>query len=221
MAADETTANLTRGSYSVDITFSKLEHAYDKNLIILDVPKEKSATGKNATPLTSVTNPLVYIIDIQRLKQVITITGLLLDEKESSALTKIDQLESIMSGSGEVTLTWKVGSTTITKYGNIIKTTITEAPGRIGDSFLTGVTTSTSSGKLVDSNATFSTEGVAVDASVVNITDNTFTRVSSIDSETQLTLDTDIFTSGESYQVGLSSKTQSIMLQFGVGTFRG
>lgn len=64
-----------------------------------------------------------------------------------------------------------------------------------------GTTTATTSNKLVDSGAAFSTAAVAIGDIVVNTTDGTFALVSAIDSETQLTIDTDIMASGEDYQI--------------------
>lgn len=61
-------------------------------------------------------------------------------------------------------------------------------------------TTSTSSGKLIDSTASFLTT-VRVGDTVNNITDTTSATVSAIDSNTQITLSTDIFTSGEQYTI--------------------
>lgn len=70
------------------------------------------------------------------------------------------------------------------------------------DGVSTGTTTSTSSGKLIDTGATFQTDGVTKGMQVFNTTDSTTALVSSVDSETQLTLSSDIFTIGESYEVG-------------------
>ena len=133
MAADTTTANLTNGTYSLDINCYKIEHDYVKDLIILPVPK--STDSKNVSPVTSKANPLVYNIDILQLKQVVTLTGYLLEEPTTgtTSLVKKDQLEAMQSTAGEITLTWKVGTTTITKYGNIIKCKVSEVPMRIGD----------------------------------------------------------------------------------------
>ncbi len=133
MVADTTTANLAGSGYSVDIKCYKIEHDYVKELIILPVPKSTDPT--NLTPVTNVQNPKTYNIDIQQLKQVITLTGYLLEEPTSgtTALVKKDQLEAMLSTAGSVTLTWKVGTTTITKKGNIIKSKVSEVPMRIGD----------------------------------------------------------------------------------------
>ena len=140
MAADKTTANIktSNGTYSVDITCYKIEHDYLKDLIILPVPKSEDA--KNKSPVTNVKNPLVYNIDIQQLKQVITLTGYLLEEPTTgtTSLVKKDQLEAMQSVElkefgGPLILTWAIGTTTITKYGNIIKCKVSEVPMLIGD----------------------------------------------------------------------------------------
>ena len=65
----------------------------------------------------------------------------------------------------------------------------------------TGTTTSTTANKLVDSGATFSTDGIIVGAWVWNTTDDTYAEVTAIDSETTLSIDADIMVSGEGYKV--------------------
>lgn len=64
-----------------------------------------------------------------------------------------------------------------------------------------GTTDGTTADKLVDSTETFQTDNVQVGAWVTNTTDNTRTRVSAVDSETQLSLEDDIFESGENYEL--------------------
>jgi len=64
-----------------------------------------------------------------------------------------------------------------------------------------GAATSTSTGKLADSAATFVTNGVLAGDKVKNLTDKTETMVTSVDSETQLTLADDRFTKDEAYVV--------------------
>jgi len=54
--------------------------------------------------------------------------------------------------------------------------------------------------KLIDSGQTF-TKTVSVGDSVTNTTDSTSTTISAIDSDTQLTVKNDIFTSGETYTI--------------------
>ena len=65
-----------------------------------------------------------------------------------------------------------------------------------------GTATSDSANKLIDSSATFKTDGVAIGMLVENVTDGTYGFVLSVDSETQLTLDSDLFPDGdEDYEV--------------------
>jgi uncharacterized phage protein gp47/JayE len=67
---------------------------------------------------------------------------------------------------------------------------------------LTGVNTSVSASKLIDSSATFQTTGVKKGDIVKNTTASTTAMVVSVDSETQLTLNTDIFTAtGQNYEI--------------------
>jgi len=64
-----------------------------------------------------------------------------------------------------------------------------------------GTATSTSANHLVDTAATFVTNGVAVGHIVANITDQTFATVITVNSETDLTLSADIFVNTEAYTV--------------------
>ena len=68
------------------------------------------------------------------------------------------------------------------------------------DPSATGTATSTSSFKLVDFLGEF-LDDAGVNDVVVNTTDNTETRVVSVDSGSQITLQDDIFTSGDSYKI--------------------
>lgn len=63
-----------------------------------------------------------------------------------------------------------------------------------------GTTDGVAANKLIDSGQNFLTT-VEVGMSVKNTTDTTSTIVASVDSDTQLTLDDDIFISGENYQI--------------------
>jgi len=64
-----------------------------------------------------------------------------------------------------------------------------------------GTTTSYLLNNLVDTAATFETNGIAVGDYVHNTTDDTWAQVTGVFSETRLTLDSDIMASGESYTV--------------------
>ena len=69
---------------------------------------------------------------------------------------------------------------------------------------VSGTTDGVSANKLLDSGATFSSDGVLVGDTVQNTTDDTSAIVLEILSETYLALDGDIFVSGEEYIVGPS-----------------
>jgi hypothetical protein len=68
---------------------------------------------------------------------------------------------------------------------------------------LTGTATDTIVNKLVDSTATFISDNITTGDVIYNTTDATSAAVVSVDSETELTLDADIFVSGESWSYGL------------------
>ena len=73
--------------------------------------------------------------------------------------------------------------------------------GVLVDSAATGTTAN----KLVDSGATFVTDGVAVGDAVYNDTDDTLALVTAVDSETQLSLSADIMANLEEYRVTAAS----------------
>ncbi len=64
-----------------------------------------------------------------------------------------------------------------------------------------GTTDSTTSNKLEDSGADFSTDGVQANDIVWNTTDNTSTRVTAVDDSDTLSVADDIFVSGEKYVI--------------------
>lgn len=80
------------------------------------------------------------------------------------------------------------------------------------DHHSTGTTTATTASKLVNANAEFIKDGVAVDDFVKNVTDGTTTTVSAVDSKTQLSLNADIFTSGQLYEVTISTGEPTAVL---------
>jgi len=67
-----------------------------------------------------------------------------------------------------------------------------------------GTTTSTSASKLVDSTASFTSNASGKIA--INTTDGTYATISAVDSGTILSVDTDIFTSGEGYEIKTALK---------------
>ena len=122
--ADSQTATITGSEgTTVDILLTKqVEFAMDKQLSILAIPKQSP--------------PLTYNIDLQRLKEVINISGTLLDTNAVSSKTKLDNLRTIMQASGKCTLAWGAGSE-FSYEGNIIKLASKQMAGRIEDAAAT------------------------------------------------------------------------------------
>ena len=77
----------------------------------------------------------------------------------------------------------------------------------------TGTATGTTANKLIDAGQNF-TSTVTVGDVVGNVTDETYARVSVIDSDTELTLDQDIMETGEDYQIGPDFVDVDNILQF-------
>lgn len=90
---------------------------------------------------------------------------------------------------------------TAARNHNISSTSSSDAGTLVSSGTATGGSTTT----IVDSGATFVSDGVAVDDSVVNDTNSDYSIVESVDSETQLTVIESIdslgFNSGDSYRV--------------------
>ena len=71
-----------------------------------------------------------------------------------------------------------------------------------GATFATGTNTTATANKLIDSGASFQTAEIVVGSKVKNQTDTTWSYVTSVDSQTQLTLNDDIFlATAKSYKV--------------------
>lgn len=84
-------------------------------------------------------------------------------------------------------------------------------------SILFGTATSTSTGKLIDTGATFTAITGAATAGdfVWNHTDQTHTTIVSVDSETQLTLASDIFTINEEYSIEIGDLVAKYSYELG------
>ena len=76
-----------------------------------------------------------------------------------------------------------------------------------------GSTTATTSNKLVDSTASFITDGIQIDDKVKNLVDGEVTTVSGIDSETTLSLSADKFVSGQAYAVSANIYVKLLSLE--------
>lgn len=80
-----------------------------------------------------------------------------------------------------------------------------------GSTVLTGLATSTSSGKLVCNTVNFITSGVRIGNEVRNGTDGTSALVTSVEGVNTLTLSGDIFTSGEGFTLNIASENDFLL----------
>tara|TARA_Y100000768_G_C23836397_1_gene613952 strand:- start:180 stop:683 length:504 start_codon:yes stop_codon:yes gene_type:complete len=80
-----------------------------------------------------------------------------------------------------------------------------------------GTTTAGTANKLTDSSATFETDGVAIGDIVHNSTDNTYTTVTAIDSETVLTVGTTVPTAKAYFIHSATSSKSQLVSCVGIG----
>ncbi len=85
--------------------------------------------------------------------------------------------------------------------GSYVKTYNYETQKLI-NTITTGITDGTTSSKLVDSTADFVTDNIEIEMTAKNLTDSTQTTIVAIDDLNTLSLDDDIFISGEDYELG-------------------
>ena len=121
MAATNYNVNVKQGTNSVDIMIIMIEHNFDKLIQDISVPDKSSV-------------PNTWLVDLRRLKEVITVTGWLQDESSSSGLNKKNILRTILQTAGTMTLSWGTGVNVQSYIVNIIKGSIKEQLGRITDS---------------------------------------------------------------------------------------
>lgn len=79
-----------------------------------------------------------------------------------------------------------------------------------GATVKSGTATSTSAGKLVNTNTSFISDGVVIGAIVHNTTTNTYATVTAV-TATQLTLSEDIFVSGNAYTVNTLAESDFLL----------
>jgi len=88
-----------------------------------------------------------------------------------------------------------------------------------------GVATATTTDKLVDTGGEFVYNEVAVGMGIINTTDTTYCSVGAVDSATTLSVDVDIFASGEGYSIYKDGdlmtwdESSDIIVTFQIGEF--
>jgi len=109
-------ATITKsGIAAVPILIKDVKHNFDKQLGILSQPKQNP--------------PLTYVIDVGRLKEVVTITGFLLDESGDSYHAKKRRVRDIVQSTGTMTIAWDSNDTDQPYTVNILKAEISEGIG--------------------------------------------------------------------------------------------
>lgn len=114
------------GQTSVEIWTTKLDHNTEKPIVNIPIPRQKASMDAEDTPST-------YLIDIGRVKEVISIQGMLIDDATTSAQERKTNLLKIIYYERSCTISWGTGSRAQTYTGNINKVMITETPGIIGE----------------------------------------------------------------------------------------
>ena len=119
--ADAHIATISKDGISVDILITvNIQHVLDKQVIFFQIPKQDP--------------PLSFNIDLKKLKEAITVKGILEDTNSESGLTKKNNIRAMMQTAGTYTLAWGTGESKVQSYtGSIAKTAITEVAGRTGD----------------------------------------------------------------------------------------
>jgi len=132
--AGETQVTISASGFtSVVIWCTKLDHNIEKPVIAIDLPANKAAIKGDKSSLDRWET---YLIDIGKVKEIITIQGMLIDETTESALEKKNNLFLITGNAvtedDKATITWGTSSNEQTRNGTINKCMITETPGIIG-----------------------------------------------------------------------------------------
>ena len=119
------------GFTSVEVWTTKLDHNLDKPIIDIQIPSMPSDVDADKD---SITRWETYLIDTGRVKEIITVQGMLYDDSSTSALErKQNLLKMAGNGGGEITITWGTGSNQQSYTGTINKIGFTETAGLIAD----------------------------------------------------------------------------------------
>ena len=123
MAGEQIVTLTDNRGYSTTIWCTKLDHNLDKPIININMPSDKNSMSAETAPTT-------LLIDLGRVKEIITLQGFLVNNAVGSAKDKKDILWAIAKYSRTQTLTW--GTTAQQSVsGNINKIMVTETPGMI------------------------------------------------------------------------------------------
>ena len=118
-----TITDTTPGSNISDVKIlmigeKSIKHNFVKELIVIAIPGQST--------------PSTLLIDLGRLKEVITVTGVLENESGDTHYQKKDRLRQLMQRKGTMSISWDTNETDQPYTVNIIKAEITESPGEYG-----------------------------------------------------------------------------------------
>lgn len=124
------------GFTSVPIWCTKLDHNLDKPIINIPIAAGKDSIKDDSYSLDRWNT---YLIDIGRVKEIITVQGFLADDSTTSGLTKKNNLFLIAGNSSDVDVIITWGSDTDglsqneqSRKGTIQKVGVTETAGKVG-----------------------------------------------------------------------------------------
>ena len=110
---------------TVTVWTTKLDHNVDKPLTNIPEIRQDEAMENQDAPGTK-------LVDLGRIKELITLQGYLHDETTEAAVTKKANLLIIVYHKKAVKITWGTGARAQTYYGNVNKCMITETAGIVG-----------------------------------------------------------------------------------------
>lgn len=129
------TITTTGSEIVIQIQTTKIEYDLEGGVVVISIPVSKGNRGTQT--------PYARVIDLKRIKEVVSIQGFLVDESDSRALTKRDNLISLSKSGGALTIVWgqdnyqtiwKPDDDPETNTGAFItKTKFTETAGSLSD----------------------------------------------------------------------------------------
>lgn len=120
-----TTITTTGTQKVVKISATQIEHSFEKSVISFQVPIRKNDQQRNG----GTGEPITQIIDILKDKETVSVRGVLAQESGSTALSKKNDLKTIIERGGTFTIVWGVTSTAQVMEANLIKWQCREVVG--------------------------------------------------------------------------------------------
>src|SRR3990167_9477597 len=93
---NEASPSTITGGTTVEVTIQTIEESFEKKLIELQTPIPKNDQPKQGGSKT----PDLKLTDFLRVRQVVTVKGILAEESSESALTKKNNLKTVIERGG-------------------------------------------------------------------------------------------------------------------------